>query len=301
MAVVAIDLGGTKLAAALVTNRGRLRYHAVMALEGRCGKAVGELMRGSLRQLLALAAKERVTVTGIGVCVPGIVQDGGRVWAPNIPGWTNYPLSRELRTVVRGRSTPVIIESDRTCYILGEAWRGAARGCRDAIYLSVGTGIGVGILVNGEALRGARGSGGSIGWLALDRPFRDEYRRCGCFEFYASGAGLARHAPNLSGAELFTAYDRGDPVARAAVGQALEFWGMAVANLVSLFNPRKIIFGGGVFGPALTLLDEILLHARKWAQPVAIRQVKLEASRLGGDAGLYGAACLALRKARECS
>ena len=85
---------------------------------------------------------------------------------------------------------------------------------------------------------------------------------------------------------MFAAYDRGDPVAREVIAQAVEFWGMAVANLVSLFNPEKIIFGGGVFGPGAKLLGDIHAEAKKWAQPISIKQVKLQASKLGGDAGL---------------
>jgi glucokinase len=96
---------------------------------------------------------------------------------------------------------------------------------------------------------------------------------------------------------VFAAYDRGDVVAKEVVGQAIEFWGMAVANLVSLFNPEKIIFGGGVFGPGAKLLGDIYAEAKKWAQPISIKQVRLQASKLGGDAGLYGAGCLALQAA----
>ena len=96
---------------------------------------------------------------------------------------------------------------------------------------------------------------------------------------------------------MFAAYDRGDPVAKEVITQAVEFWGMAVANLVSLFNPEKIIFGGGVFGPATQFLGDIYAEAKKWAQPISIKQVKLQASKLGGDAGLYGAGCLALQAA----
>ena len=319
MAVIAMDLGGTKLAGALLTGGGAVRHRRVAPIEHRGGDEVGELIRNTTRALLGLARKERLRVTSIGVCVPGISNARtGRVWAPNIPGWKDYPLRREIRGAaakearIGGRGTrriPVVIDSDRACCILGETWRGSARGCHDAIYLSVGTGIGAGIMADGQVLRGPGGIAGSIGWFALDRPFRSEYEECGCFEYHASGEGLAKVAeemkwPNLgkegiSAAEIFAAYHRGNPAAKAIIAQAVEFWGMAVANLVSLFNPQKIIFGGGVFGPAVELLDQILEEARKWAQPIAVRQVKLEGSRLGGDAGLYGAAYLALRMAKE--
>ncbi len=301
MAVIALDLGATKLAGAIVGDRGRTTNRILRPLEGRAGNAVGALVGDTARALLAAAERKQLSITGVGACVPGIAQPNGRVWAPNIRGWTDYPLRRELRALLPVRSIPVAIESDRACYILGETWRGAARGCRDAIYLAVGTGIGAGIMSHGQVLQGAHGVAGSIGWLALERPFRTEYSPCGCFEYYASGAGLANLSPNLPGEEVFAAFDRGDPTARAVLSRAIEFWGMAVANLVSMFNPTKIIFGGGVFGPAARFLDDIAREARKWAQPVAIRQVKLEPSRLGGDAGLYGAAYLALRISRKAS
>jgi glucokinase len=236
------------------------------------------------------------------------------VWAPNIPGWENYPLQAELESALADKTLRVTIDSDRACCILGETWRGAARGCRNAIFLAVGTGIGAGILVDGKILRGAGDSAGAIGWLALERPFRRKYVQCGCFEYYASGEGLVKVANELGAArrtgalsrprfrtarDVFAAYERSDRVARNTVGQAIEFWGMAVANLVSLFNPEKIIFGGGVFGPAKEFLGDIHDEARKWAQPIAIRQVKLVASRLGPDAGLYGAGALALAAGGE--
>ena len=100
---------------------------------------------------------------------------------------------------------------------------------------------------------------------------------------------------------MFAAYEQGDEVAKEVVAQAIEFWGMASANLISLFNPEKIVFGGGVFGPATQFLEAIATEARRWAQPVAIERVKFEASQLGGDAALYGAAYLALRATRVVS
>src|SRR5678815_4753324 len=113
----------------------------------------------------------------------------GKVWAPNIPDWGDYPLLEEVENV--SGEIPVTIDSDRACYILGELWQGNARGCTDAIYLSVGTGIGAGILTDGKVLRGSHDIAGAIGWMALTRPFSEEYTDCGCFETYASGEGIA--------------------------------------------------------------------------------------------------------------
>ena len=323
-AVIGLDLGGTKLAGALFTRSGKILRKNVVSLEGRQGRAVGELIGKELKNLLAAARAKRVNVSAIGVSVPGISHSStGKVWAPNIPGWEDYPLRREILTALPDKSIRVVIDSDRACYILGETWRGVAKGCRNAIFLAVGTGIGAGILIDGRILRGAHDIAGAIGWLALDRPFRREYVGCGCFEYHASGTGLAKVAneiltrryslgqpystieqPNSpwfgSARYVFAAYDRGDTSAKQVITEAVEFWGMAVANLVSLFNPEKIIFGGGVFGPATQFLRDIYAEAQKWAQPISIKQVKLHASKLGGDAGLYGAGCLALQASTSC-
>jgi glucokinase len=309
-AVIGFDLGGTKLAGAVFTPQGRIACKAQLPLAGRRGQAVGELIRHELTSLLAAARAKHLKVTAIGVSVPGIsYSKTGKVWAPNIPGWEDYPLRRELTAALHDKRIRITIDSDRACYILGETWQGVARGCRNAIFLAVGTGIGAGILIEGRVLRGARDIAGAIGWLALDRPFRREYIGCGCFEYHASGAGLAKVAKEgykvrrlqgykgLTARDVFAAYDQGDPAACKVIAQAVEFWGMAVANLVSLFNPEKIIFGGGVFGPGAKLLGDIYAEARKWAQPISIKQVKLHVSKLGGNAGLYGAGRLALQAA----
>jgi glucokinase len=317
-AVIGLDLGGTKLAVAIFSPQGKIRRKDVVPLAGRQGHAVGRLICDELTRLLTDARDRGLHISAVGVSIPGIsYAKTGRVWAPNIRGWDDYPLRRELLAAVGNKRIRIAIDTDRACYILGETWRGAAKGCRNAIFLAVGTGIGAGVLIDGRILRGAHDIAGAIGWLALDRPFRREYIPCGCFEHHASGAGLAKVARELvaksagggkgyrakrlqgyngwTAREVFAAYDRGDPVAKEVIGQAIEFWGMAVANLVSLFNPEKIVLGGGVFGPGVKLLGAIYAEAKKWAQPISIRQVKLQASKLGGDAGLYGAARLALQ------
>ena len=288
MSVIAIDLGGSKLAAAIFTSRGRILHRNVVTLKGRRGKAVGRLIREMILDCLRIAAEQRQSISGIGIAIPGIVDHLGKtVWAPNIPGWKKYPLQKEIESILRNHRIPVRLECDRACYILGEVWQGAARGCKDAIFLAVGTGIGAGILADGKILNGAHGVAGAIGWMGLRQPYLPQYKRCGCFEYHASGRGLATE-------DLFAAWQCGDPLAKEMLRQAVADWGMATANLVSLFNPEKIIFGGGVFGPAVQFLPDILAEAKKWAQPISIKQVKLEASKLGGDAGVFGAAFLAL-------
>jgi glucokinase len=316
-AVIGLDLGGTKLASALFNADGEPLVKRSLPLERRAGHAVGELVASQVRRLLETATKRNLAVRAVGVCVPGIARpQTGRVWAPNIPGWDDYPLKAEIKAAVSDQAVKIAVDSDRAASILGEAWQGAARECRNAIFLAVGTGIGAGILVEGRVLHGAEGIAGAIGWLALDRPFQPEYTSCGCFESHASGEGIAKvaiqvlarrkgyrgtlqAASPITAHDVFAAYEQDDEVAKEVLAQAIEFWGMASANLISLFNPEKIVFGGGVFGPATQFLNAIGAEARRWAQPVAMERVTFESSQLGGDAALYGAAYLALRASQR--
>lgn len=313
MALLGIDLGGTKLALAIFKNDGEIIFKEIIALENRKGSEVGKLVTEQISRFIHYAEEQGNTINSIGISVPGISHiSSGKVWAPNIPEWSDYPLLSEVKNVCN--NTPVAIDSDRACYILGEAWQGNARGCSDAIFLSVGTGIGAGILINGEILRGSQDIAGCIGWMALKGPFEDMYISCGCFEHYASGEGIAKVTKELlinqkdysgelrkidvekiTSHEVFLAYFKNDPLAVSVIQSCIQYWGMAVANLISLFNPEKIIFGGGVFGPGIPLIPEIKKEAAKWAQPVSINQVSLAASGLSGNAGVYGAGFLALK------
>jgi glucokinase len=314
MALLGIDLGGTKLAIAVLSDEGKILFKEAAALGNRKGTEIGNLVADRVRNTIISGESGRNKINSIGISVPGISHvSTGTVWAPNIAGWEDYPLLREVQSVCG--TIPVTIDSDRACYILGESWQGNARGCRDAIFLSVGTGIGAGIMINGEILRGSHDIAGCIGWMALQRPYDELYAGCGCFEFYASGEGITRVAKRflkeqddysgelrnistdyLKTQDIFSAYDNGDTLAAQVIELCIGYWGMAVANLISLFNPEKIIMGGGVFGPGIKLIPAIEKEAIRWAQPVSIHQVSLHASGLGGDAGVYGAGFLALKR-----
>ena len=315
MPVIALDLGGTKLAAALLSDEGEMLNTETRQLEKRKGHEVGKLIFEQVHIFLQKATEKNIIVSALGICIPGIAHaNTGNVWAPNIPGWDNYPLREELQQALKDKNIRIKIDNDRACYILAEVWKGNARGFSDVVFLNVGTGIGAGIIVNNQVLRGANDIGGAIGWMALDKPYDKKYISCGCFEYNASGEGLVKVAKELmaekkfprtvlnnkdssqlAAKDIFNAYDANDKLAIMVINNAIEYWGMAVANLVSLFNPQKIIFGGGVFGPALKFLDSIYDEAKKWAQPISIQQVKLEGTALGTEAGLYGAGYLALK------
>lgn len=312
--VIGIDLGGTKIATALFPARGEPRHRETVSLHGRTGADVGALLVERARALLEAADGDGEPAAGVGIAVPGIYRAATEtVWAPNIPGWHDYPLVAEVRGAVPSGTT-IRVDSDRACAILGETWRGGAAGARNAIFLAVGTGIGAGIVVEGRIVRGVADAAGAIGWLALERPYREGYESVGCFEYHASGPGIAakalrliegddsydgalRHGRNatLTARDVFAAYDDRDPIAVRVLDEAVVYWGMAVANLVSLFNPETIILGGGVFGPAVRFVERIREEAKRWAQPISIQQVTLRVAQLGADAVLYGAARLALR------
>ncbi|WP_276373255.1 ROK family protein [Chryseolinea sp. H1M3-3] len=306
MPVLGIDLGGTKVAVALFSESGLLLSKTAVPLDGRKGSEVGALIQMLVKDHLPKG------IRSIGVAVPGISRHAtGTVWAPNIEGWDDYPLKEKIEEVADG--APVTIDSDRACSILGEQWCGSAKGCKDAIFIAVGTGIGAGILVDGNVLRGAHDIAGAIGWMALTKPFENKYKSCGCFEFYASGTGIPKLArevlsadstasvlriyppDDLSARHVFEAFDEQDPLAHTIIRECISFWGMAAANLVSILNPEKIIFGGGIFGPASKFINDIKAAATKWAQPISITQVSFENALLGADASVYGAGFLAFK------
>ena len=183
-----------------------------------------------------------------------------------------------------------------------------------AVFIAVGTGIGAGIIMDGHVLHGASDIIGATGWMALKPPYTKAYDECGCFEYYASGNGIGARARDavrndklyrgklrqkpisrITAHDVFQAYQENDPIAISVLNQAVEMWGMASANMVSLINPQKIIFGGGVFGPANVFIDDIYKEACKWAQPLAIKQVEFVPSQLSGNAGLIGAAYLVVK------
>ena len=275
MVVLSIDLGGTKLAVAIITEEGRILSRENIVIDERKGSEVGQLIKVVIHKMFEISESHNNRIVAIGISVPGIsYKEKGTVWAPNIDGWENYPLLDEVTEVAH--NIPVIIESDRTCYIFGEVWLGNAKGCRDAVFLSIGTGIGAGIMVNGEILRGSHDIAGSIGWMALNRSFIDDYTDCGCFEYHASGEGISKVTKNLlrqhknytgelsykkieeiTSYDVFVAFKNGDLLAKKVIAECIEYWGMAAANLVSIFDPEKIIFGGGIFGPAIPLLPAI--------------------------------------------
>jgi glucokinase len=303
---LAVDLGGTKCSAAVIDRKGRIVSRRTVPVDLRSPS-------GPVSQILKLAKslvgdkKPNDEYVAAAVAVPGFVRPSGTVWAPNLPGWSHMPLARRLR---RSLGIPVLVESDRNAAVLGECWRGAARGKSDAIVVMIGTGIGAGILSGGRVIRGAHELSGCAGWLTVTREDVASASEAGELECLVAGPAIARAAERrLSRGEAsslaqldaskITAHDvaaaarQGDRLALDIFNLSGRFLGFAMANLVSLFDPEIIVLGGGMAAVA----DLYMASARKAmferAQPLAVTKVKIAVSKLADTVNLLGCARLA--------
>lgn len=280
--VLAVDLGGTKISAAVIDGDGAIRKRVKTATPEQ----------GVVEQLAAMASGLAGGVSAAGVIVPGIYFPAtGDVWAPNVLGGDRFPLKERLERELR---VPVVIDSDRSGYVLGEQWLGAARGLRNVVFLAVGTGVGAGIIADGRLIRGEGGVAGSVGWFAMQPERKALYGRIGCFEAEAAGPAVARRCGAASAKEAAEAARRGDPRALRAFEETAAWLGMGVANLISTFNPQMVVLGGGLMQAADLLLEPVRRTVHDWAQPIAAKLARIEVTQLGEDAGLLGAARLAL-------
>jgi len=290
--VVAVDLGGTKLSAALVDATGAVSCRTkIPAVTGEVRASVAQIAQ-VVDEVLTSSRMSRNEIRAIGIIVPGIYfAAAGEAWAPNLWGHANVPLRAELERMLH---LPIQIESDRAGYVTGERWLGAARGLNDIVFLAVGTGIGAGIIAGGNLVRGAHDISGAVGWFALNPDHRAIYRDVGCWEAETAGPALARRIGARSAEDVVERARHGDAVALKAVEESALYLGMGVANIVSILNPEMVVLGGGLMQAADLFLDPICHTVAEWAQPVAAKQVQITVTQLGEDAGLLGAARLAL-------
>ena len=307
-----VDVGGTKLSAALFSPVGEISDRRKLSLN----RSGAEEAAGQIAALIAEYQGADNALRAIGIAIPGVVfHDSGAVWAPNVPGWDHYPLLDRLR---ESTGATLTLDSDRTAYVLGEQWCGAARGSHNVVFLAVGTGIGAGILVDGQVCRGTGDIAGAVGWFALTPEFRPDYARRGCFESEASGTAVGERTiemlssrPSALISELVDhdltrvtaemvveAARHGDLVAKDVLDETVTYLAMGIANIVSILNPEIVVLGGGLLQAGDLLLDPITREFKRWAQPLAAEQVRLELSALGEDAGLFGAGKLAWNAVR---
>jgi glucokinase len=310
---IGVDVGGTKIAAALFADDGAMQAKRRFPIDRSGPQAPVAQIASAIAELVAVAGDSEGggPVAAVGIAIPGVVFHGsGEVWAPNIAGWDHFPLAARL-----GEKTtpPLVLDSDRAAYVLGEQWCGVAKGLRDVVFVAFGTGIGAGILVDGRLVRGSGDIAGAVGWFAVDPRFKPEYGERGCFECEASGSAVGRLAERAleegrpsaiaaiaaaSGGEItaetvFRAAAGGDALALEILDHVAESMAMGIANIVSILNPEIVVLGGGLFQSDLRLLEPVRARVARWAQPLAAAAVRIEPSGLGEDAGLYGAAKLA--------
>jgi glucokinase len=290
--VIAIDLGGTKLRAAVVDRDGTVLWRKKLpAAAGNPAATIERIVQVIHEAETAHPASPHGR-RPVGIIVPGIYFAGTAMSGRRTCGDTTKRLCEPNWKT--GSSFPSSSNSDRAGYVLGERWLGAARGLNDVVFLAVGTGIGAGIVAGGRLLRGHSDIAGAVGWFALNPTQSEIYAQVGCWEAEAAGPGLARRFGVSSAEQVISAVRCGDAAAMRAIEETAQYLGRGIADIVSILNPEMVVLGGGLMQAADLFLDSLKRVMTERAQPVAARQVRIELSRLGEDAGLLGAARLAL-------
>lgn len=307
--LIGIDIGGTKIAGALGDLDGTIFARHTVATWPTDGAPGGlEALLALLEHLLAEGAALGVPVRGIGLGVPGVTHPAAGVvaWAPGL-AWRELALA----ALVKKRfGIPTYLENDVNLAVLGEHWRGAGRDVDHVVGVFIGTGVGAGIIINGQILRGADDAAGEVGYLLLDRAdLRQPYPGFGAFEGKAAGPGIARRAaealaaaprgasalrdPAPSAREVVAAAAMGDDLAGAIIEETLDSLTLALGNLACVLNPQRIIIGGAV-GLGLTPWHAALRERLIGRIP---HVPEIVAAALGADAGLVGAIALAQERA----
>jgi glucokinase len=318
--VIGIDIGGTNLVVGTLAEDGSVMYaleseptHA----ESGADDVISRLLRLT-RQVMdrTLAGYPGATFLGVGVGAPGPLdtKSGVVLLTPNL-GWVNMPLRDRIAS---GLGLPTALDNDANCAVLGEWWRGAARGARHAIGITIGTGIGGGLIVDGKLLHGASDCAGEIGHATIDT----DGRRCkcgnyGCLEAYASGPAIARRAVeaieagyesrlagyvggDLAAITAQTVYDAahdGDELALEVVGDTARFLGAGISNLLNIFNPEVVVVCGGVTQAGDRLFVPLRREVARRAFKPAVAVCRILPGELVGTAGVYGAAKVFLDQA----
>jgi glucokinase len=305
--VFVADIGTSKISAAILDRDGKVLARRTESLDASA-------TIGPVKQIVRIAselAQARDKYSAAGIAVAGIVRSDGTACAPDLPGWEKLPLTRLLQTKLR---VPVVVESNNNAAVLGETWRGAGRGKHDVVVLTVGVTVGAGIISGGRLLLGAHRLSGSAGWMAVSEADGFEVRKFGGVEAFASEPAIVRTARNAvvagcGGAlaefesDAFTAEDiadlarRGDATCKQIYRRAGKLLGLAVANLVNLFDPEVVVFGGPLVAATDLFWDELTHTALSRCHPMAARQVRIRISGLGEDANLHGAGYLAWQSA----
>lgn len=310
---IGIDLGGTYVKLALVDSGGRLFHRAAQSTADYEGKkSLIEAIANEVDKILKAARLARKDLLGIGIGVPGLVDfKRGFIYdLTNVAGWKNVPLKKILEKRLKAR---VLVDNDVNLMALGEYRFGAGRGARNLVCLTLGTGVGGGIIIGGELYRGSSSVAGEIGHM----PLKEDGLACncgsfGCLERYVGNRFIVDEIKSrIKGARdteigrlvkgdfssitpevISDAAKRGDRL-------AIDFWhevgrriGTTLSGVINLLNPEKIIIGGGMANAGKILFRSIRDTVNERAMPIPKRIVKIIKARLGTDAGIVGAAAL---------
>lgn len=312
--ILAVDLGGTKIVTALISCRGEIisrEYNPTLAEEG--ADAVINRILTTVNSLVSNALSSSYSIATIGIAAAGAIdsEKGLVTDSPNLPGWHNIPLKDMVEKATGIRT---FIMNDASAAALGEHIFGAGRGMNNLIYLTVSTGIGGGIIINGRLYSGPSGSAGEIGHTTIDiNGPRCSCGNIGCLEMLASGKAVAREAQrliaqgaktaiielaegdlqNITAQTVATAAQKGDTLALTIVSKAANYLGVGMVNLVNIFNPEMIIVGGGMAKMGNMLLDGARKVVTERAFQMPAQLVRIVPSQLGDNAGALGVVAFA--------
>jgi predicted NBD/HSP70 family sugar kinase len=294
--VMGVDLGGTKIRAALADLSGAIIAEETIDTDRRGGRAVVRQIGSLHRELVHRAAIVPGRLRTIAIGSPGVVQrsTGAIELAPNLSGFDRFDVVGSL-TRVMGRAP--LIENDVNLGAIGERWQGRGVGCRDLVFIALGTGIGMGILIDGRLIRGARGAAGEIAYLPFGAdPFMRQSREVGALERSVGTYGIL-HAYRSAGGDgartVRAIFDRlpDDPAAAAAIDVTARTLALAIASVATLFDPEQVVLGGSI-----GIRQELLERVRRLLAECLPRQVPVEPAALGDRATLVGAIAAALNQ-----
>lgn len=296
----AADLGGTKLAAAMADGRGRIVAELTEPTDRRGGAFVAEQIAACADKLARSVGIEAARVRHFMVGVPGAIDPlTGRVsLTPNIEGLQDF----DVLGYLRGRFGPgVVIENDVNLAMLGEQTLGCASRCRNAAFLALGTGTGLGLLIDGKLFRGARGSAGEISDLPIGRdPISHLPSLHGAFELEVGSLAIVERYRREGGSaaatvrDIFRLLEEGDEAAAAVLETTARWVALAVATLQSLLDLELIVFGGSI-----GMRPELYTRVQHALPAFFSRPVTIAPSQLGDRAGLLGAVCAAAQALRQ--
>jgi glucokinase len=312
--VLAIDLGGTKIMAAIISHQGRVmakENYPTLAKEGP--QPVINRIFSAIDHLLGAGNIELSQLYGISIAAAGAIdlKQGVVTSSPNLDGWHDVP----LRDIVSSKyKVKTYLINDASAGALGEYHFGVGRGVNNLIFLTVGTGIGGGIIINGSLYLGPSGSAGEIGHTTIDiNGPRCSCGNIGCLEILASGTAMAREAirrisrgersvltemmegkiENITAEKVGMAAQGGDSLALEVISQAATYLGVGMVNLVNIFNPEMIIVGGGVVRTGDLFLEPARQVVEERAFRLSAQAVRIVPTQLGDNAAVLGAAVFA--------